>query len=113
SGFRTPCGNPADHFFFVAELYFFMILVMLVGPGLIRQDLRFNAIPLYFSRPLRRFDCFVGKLGVIGYFLALVPMVPAVLAYVLGVMFSLDFSVFRDTWRVLAAMSAYGFAVRV
>ena len=42
------------------------LLVLLVGPSLISQDLRFNAIPLYFSRPLRRFDYFVGKLGVIG-----------------------------------------------
>ena len=28
---------------------------------------------------------------------------PAVLAYLLGVLFSLDFSVFKDTWRLLAA----------
>ena len=36
----------------------------------ISQDLRFNALPLYFSRPLRRIDYFLGKLGVIGFFLA-------------------------------------------
>jgi ABC-2 type transport system ATP-binding protein len=82
--FRLPIWNAAYHFFFTAEMFFFMILVMLVGPGLISQDLRFNAIPLYFSRPLRRIDYFVGKLGVIGYFLALVAIVPAVFAFVLG-----------------------------
>lgn len=111
--FRLPIWNAAYHFFFTAEMFFFMILVMLVGPGLISQDLRFNAMPLYFSRPLRRFDYFVGKLGVIGYFLALVAIVPAVFAYVLGVMFSLDFSVFKDTWRLLAASIAYGLVVVV
>src|SRR5262245_33477365 len=111
--FRMPVWNAAYHFFFFAEMYFFMILVMLVGPGLISQDLRFNAIPLYFSRPLRRIDYFVGKLGVIGYFLALVAIVPAVLAYVLGVLFSLDFSVLKDTWRLLVASIAYGLVVVV
>ena len=74
-----------------------MILVLLVGPGLISQDLRFNALPLYFSRPLRRFDYFLGKLGVIGFFLGAVAIVPAVVAYVLGVVFSLDLGVVRDT----------------
>ena len=34
-----------------------------INPSL-HKNLRFNAIPLYFSRPLRRFDYFVGKLGV-------------------------------------------------
>jgi hypothetical protein len=93
--FRVPIWNFAYHVFFSIEMFFSMILVVLVGPGLISQDLRFNAMPLYFSRPLRRIDYFLGKLGVIGFFLAAVTIVPAALAYVLGVLFSLDFSVLR------------------
>jgi ABC-2 type transport system permease protein len=111
--FRVPMWNICYHFFFWVEMFFSMILVLLVGPGLISQDLRFNAMPLYFSRPLRRFDYFVGKLGVIGFFLGGVAILPAVLAYVLGVMFSLDFGVFKDTWRILAASIAYGLVVVV
>ena len=76
-----------------------MLLVLVVGPDLVSQDLRFNALPLYFSRPLRRIDYFLGKLGVIALFLAAVAVVPAVAAYLLGVAFSLDFAVVRDTWR--------------
>ncbi len=109
--FRQPIWNIAFHFFFAVEMFFSMILVMLVGPGLVSQDLRFNAIPLYFSRPLRRFDYFLGKLGVIGFFLGLVAIAPAVFAYVLGVLFSLDLSVIKDTWRILAASIAYGFVI--
>ena len=45
-----------------------MFLVLLVGPELISQDLRFNAMPLYFARPVRRLDYFVGKLGVIAVY---------------------------------------------
>lgn len=109
--FRVPVWNAAFHFFFSFQMFFSMLLVMLVGPGLISQDLRFNAIPLYFSRPLRRIDYFLGKLGVIGYFLGMVTIVPAVLAYLLGLLFSLDLSVVADTWRLLAASIGFGLIV--
>jgi ABC-2 type transport system permease protein len=111
--FRYPMWNMAFHFFFSVEMFFSMILVVLVGPGLISQDLRFNAMPLYFSRPLTRFDYFLGKLGVIGFFLGMVAIVPAVLAYVLGLLFSLDLSVVKDTWRLLAASIVYGLVIVV
>jgi ABC-2 type transport system permease protein len=88
-----------------------MILVLLVGPGLISQDLRFNAVPLYLSRPLRRFDYFAGKLGVIALYLAVVAIVPALLAYALGICFSLDLSIVRDTGRIVAASIGYGVLV--
>ena len=64
-----------------------------MGPNLISQDLRYNALPLYFSRPLRRIDYFVGKLGVIVALLGMVIIVPAVVAYVLGLLFSLDITI--------------------
>jgi hypothetical protein len=81
------------------------------GPGLISQDLRFNALPLYFARPLTRRDYFLGKLGVIGYLVALVAVGPAVFAYVVGVCFSLDLRVIPDTWTVLVGSVAYGLVV--
>ena len=70
--YRVEVWTLAYHYFLLTELRFSMILVLLVGPNLISQDLRFNALPLYFSRPLRRIDYFLGKLGVIVVFLGLV-----------------------------------------
>jgi ABC-2 type transport system permease protein len=106
--YRGTIWTLAFHYFLQTELFFSMVLVLLVGPSLISQDLRFNAIPLYFSRPLRRIDYFVGKLGVIGVFLAAVAIMPAVLAWCLGVLFSLDLSIFKDTIRLLLATIVYG-----
>jgi ABC-2 type transport system permease protein len=99
--------------FFVFETFFAMLLVLAVGPDLVSQDLRFNAMPLYFSRPIRRIDYFLGKLGVIGFFLAAVAVVPAVAAYLLGVGFSLDLGIFRDTWRLLVGSIAFGLVIVV
>lgn len=107
-GFRTEFWTIALGRFFDVELFFAMLLVLLVGPELISQDLRFNAIPLYLSRPVRRFDYFAGKLGVIACYLAAVTLVPILLAFALGYGFSLDPTIIRDTWRILVASLAYG-----
>src|SRR5262249_42342453 len=101
----------AFQYFFQFEMFFSMIIVLLIGPSLVSQDLRFNAFPLYFSRPLRRVDYFAGKLGVIGFFLCAVAVAPALLAYLLGICFSLDLTVLRDTWRLLAGSVGYGLVV--
>src|SRR3984893_3901645 len=90
-----------------------MFLILLVGPSLISQDLRFNALPLYFSRPLRRIDYFLGKLGVIVSFLGMVMIVPSVVAYILGLLFSLDISILRDTFGILLASITYGLIISV
>jgi ABC-2 type transport system permease protein len=99
--------------FFKVELFYIMLLVVISGPNLISRDLRFNALPLYFSRPLTRWDYFLGKLGVIAAIVAAVSVVPAVAAYVLGVCFSLDLSVIRDTWYLLPASILYGLVIVV
>jgi ABC-type transport system involved in multi-copper enzyme maturation permease subunit len=109
--FRLTLWALAFRIFFQVEIYFVMILVMMIGPGLISQDLRFNALPLYFSRPVRRVDYFVGKLGIIAYFLGLVTIVPAVAAWLLGGLFSLDFTVFLATAHILLGVVVYGLVV--
>lgn len=109
--FRGTIWTLAFHFFLSAEVLLSLILTLMVGPDLISQDLRFNAFPLYFSRPLRRFDYFLGKLGIIAAFIGAVTIVPAAIAYVVGVAFSLDLSVLRDTWRVLVASVGYGLVI--
>jgi ABC-2 type transport system permease protein len=106
--YRGAVWTIAFHVFFGFETFFSMLLVLAVGPDLVSQDLRFNAMPLYFSRPLRRIDYFAGKLGVIAFFLSAVAIAPASAAYVLGVAFSLDVGVVRDTWRLLAGSVAFG-----
>ncbi len=58
-------------------------------------------------------DYFVGKLGVIGWFLGLVVILPSLIAYVLGLSFSLDVTILRDTFPLLVACLAYGAIVVV
>jgi ABC-2 type transport system permease protein len=109
--FRVAIWTICYQFFFGVVMIISMLLVVFVGPRLVSQDLRFNAMPLYFSRPLRRFDYFLGKLGVIAAFLSLVAIVPSIVAWILGAAFSLDLSVIRDTFPVMLGAVAYGVVI--
>lgn len=111
--YRVEFWTICFHYFFRWQLPFSMLVVLLVGPGLISLDLRFNALPLYFSRPLRRIDYFVGKLGVVGWFLAMVIIFPPVIAYVFGLAFSLDLTIIKDTLPLLLASVAYAVVIVV
>lgn len=106
--FRSEAWAIAFSIFLLAETYAAMILVVIVGPNLISQDMRFNAMPLYLSRPVTRLDYFAGKLATIAAFLAGIMIVPAILSYVIGVAFSLNYRVFADTFWIVPACMAYG-----
>jgi ABC-2 type transport system permease protein len=111
--YRVEIWTICFHFFLQYELLFAMFLVLLVGPNLISQDLRYNALPLYLSRPLRRIDYFAGKLGVIVALLGMTIIAPSIMAYVLGLLFSLDVSIVRDTFGILVASITYGLVIAV
>jgi ABC-type transport system involved in multi-copper enzyme maturation permease subunit len=109
--YRSAAWTLAYSTFFRVEMFFIMLLVVLAGPSLISRDLRFNALPLYFARPLTRLDYFLGKLGVIAALVAAVAVGPAVFAYLIGVCFSLDLSVVKDTYPLLLGSIAYGLLI--
>jgi ABC-2 type transport system permease protein len=113
SEFRVPVWTFLLFFFFQIQPFFSMLLVLVVGPALISQDLRFNAVPLYYSRPLTRADYFLGKLGVIAGYLGAVTVLPLTLAYVLGIIFSADVTVIRDTFRLYLAGIVYSTVIIV
>jgi ABC-2 type transport system permease protein len=111
--YRTEVWTICYRYFLLYELEFSMLLVLIAGPALISQDLRYNALPLYFSRPLRRIDYFLGKLGTVVGLLAMITIVPGIIAYVLGLLFSLDATIIRDTYRILIASVAYGLCIAI
>lgn len=111
--YRIDVWTLCFHYFLKVELWLSMLLILVVGPNLISQDLRFNALPLYFSRPLRRIDYVLGKLGVIMVFLAMILILPSIVAYLLGLAFSLDITIVKDTFGLLLAAVLYGLVIVV
>lgn len=87
-----------------------VLMVMVVGvisPPLISQDIRSRAFLLYFSRPLTRAEYLFGKLASLWAYLAVISTVPALALYLLGVLLSPNLGVVAATWdmplRILAA----------
>lgn len=78
-----------------------VLMVMVVGviaPPLISQDIRSRAFLLYFSRPLTRAEYLLGKLASLWAYLALISAVPAIALYLLGILLSPNLSVISATW---------------
>jgi hypothetical protein len=71
-----------------------------IAPSLIARDVRSRAFLLYFSRPIGRLDYMFGKLMIPAIFLVLVTTAPSLVLYLIGVLFSPDFSVIWNTWDV-------------
>ena len=71
--------------FMYVQAGFAVFLAALAGPGLIAPDLANNALPLYFSRPLTRWNYALARLTVLVGMLSVVTWVPGLLLFGLQV----------------------------
>ncbi|WP_373650625.1 ABC transporter permease [Schlesneria sp. DSM 10557] len=85
-------------FFRYPQAVLMVLVVGLISPPLISQDIRSRAFLLYFSRPLTRSEYVLGKMGSLWTFLCLISGVPALVLYFIGVMLSPSISVVLTTW---------------
>lgn len=89
------------------QLVWFIVLGIFPGTGLIANDLKWNAIQLYLSKPLTRIDYVVGKLAILCTFLLGVTLVPGLLLFALELGFSSDFSFIAKYWWVPLSITGY------
>lgn len=76
--------------YFTSNFLLFMMVMILVfcGAGLIADDLKYNSLQLYFSRPLKKRDYFLGKVSVVAFFLLILTLVPGIIFFVMKLVFS-------------------------
>ncbi len=84
-----------------------VVVVGIVAPPLISQDLRTRAYLIYFARPISRLEYIAGKMGVVAFYLLSIATLPTLVLYFLGLMLSPSLDVVLSTWdlplRVLLA----------
>jgi len=99
--------------YFTGDFLLFMMVMILVfcGSGLISDDLKHNSLQLYFSRPLKKSQYFLGKASVVFFFLFMVTLVPGLVFFVMKLIFSgnLDFFI-SYPWLPLSIIG-YSFLV--
>ena len=67
---------------------FTFFITIFTGAGLIANDLRANALQIYLSKPMGRFEYIAGKFGVLAFFLLLVTWLPATMLLVIQIVFA-------------------------
>jgi ABC-type transport system involved in multi-copper enzyme maturation permease subunit len=67
---------------------FTFFITIFTGAGLIANDMRANALQIYLSKPLGRFEYIAGKFGVLAFFLLLVTWLPATMLLVIQIVFA-------------------------
>jgi len=101
--------NPAFFKTYYSIDFLMMALVVLMlfsGAGLIADDLKHNALQLYFARPIRKRDYFLGKAGVLWFFLLILTLVPGLLFILFKLIFSGSFALLRSyPWLPLSVLA--------
>lgn len=89
------------------EFLLFMIVMIMVfcGAGLISDDLKYNSLQLYFSRPLKKRHYFLGKAAIIVFFLFMVTLVPGIVFILMKLIFSGNLKFFQQyPWLIVSIL---------
>lgn len=102
--------NPGFFFGFIEKQFFFLMLMLVfAGGGLIANDKRLKALNLYFSKPVSFWDYLIGKSCILGFFGALITLVPALLLFLMRLAFSQDMVFLSNYYWVPFSSLAYTF----
>jgi ABC-type transport system involved in multi-copper enzyme maturation permease subunit len=95
--------------YFTNDFLLFIIVIILIfcGAGLISDDLKYNSLQLYFARPLKKKDYFLGKVSVIVFFLFIITLVPGLVLFLMKLLFSGSFRFFLSFPGLPLAIIAY------
>jgi ABC-type transport system involved in multi-copper enzyme maturation permease subunit len=84
--FREVLWRSVFIFMIQVQLFWVMVLVARVGPGLIANDIKARALPIYFARPITPSTYLLGKWMVAATFIGLVTVAPNLAALIFGVL---------------------------
>ena len=109
------------NFLYVQGLIFAFFTTLFAGPGLISPDLRNNALPLYFSRPLTRTEYIAGKASVLALVLSLMTWVPGLVLWLFQAVLAggswwsdnlrLAVGLFVGSWMLIAVLTLLALSI--
>lgn len=95
------------------QLFWVLAMLLYAGSGLISNDLRCNALPIYFSKPISRTDYLLGKLGVLCFFLLAVTLIPGLILWIAHLLFAGSWQAFQENSWIGAAILTYSLILAV
>lgn len=113
--------SQAFYMFVRVQGVFAFFLTLLVAPGLVAPDLAHNALPLYLSRPFKRWEYVLGKMTVLTVLMSLVTWVPGLVLFFFQVQLAggewltrfafLAPAIFIGSWVWILVLSLLGLAL--
>jgi hypothetical protein len=86
SDYRLPIWQSVFVLMVKVQLFYLLIVIGQLGAGLISADLKTNALPIYFARPITPLSYLLGKWLTIGVFIALAMLVPNLAGLAAGIL---------------------------
>ncbi|MHC4598483.1 MAG: ABC transporter permease subunit [Planctomycetota bacterium] len=114
ASFRSLIWSLLIHFFMhYTQIFCVMIMVAIVGPKLVSEDIKTRALSLYFSKPLTRVDYIAGKLAVIAFWVGMVTLVPSLTLYGVSILFSPSLETLVQTIHIVPKILGYSLLLMV
>ena len=92
------------------SVFLIALVVVFGGSGLISNDLKYNALSLYLSKPISWIDYLIGKFVAIGVLLASMTLVPALLLFIQQALLS-DTPFFQENYWLILSIIIYSLVV--
>jgi ABC-2 type transport system permease protein len=106
AAFLAPTAETFREFLNQQQIFVLFVTVS-VGAGLIANDRRANALQIYLSKPLSRWEYVFGKLTVLLVFLLLVTWLPAIALLIVQILLAGNLTFIRDHVYLLPAISVF------
>ena len=108
AAFLKPTPQTFRQFLAQQNVFVFFVTVY-VGAGLVANDRRANALQIYLSKPLSRYEYVFGKLAVLMTFQLMITWLPAIVLLVVQMAFAGSFAFLRDNLFLFPAITIYAF----
>lgn len=95
------------------QLFWVAITISRIGPGLIADDIKTRALPIYFAKPINPFTYLLGKWLVVATYIALLTLLPNVLALIFAVLLTGGLATTGATLSLALQLVVAGFGVMV
>ncbi len=106
AAFLAPRADTFREFLDQQGVFVFFVTIY-VGAGLIANDRRANALQLYLSKPLTRFEYVAGKMAILFLFLLLVTWAPAISLLIVQIAFAGSFTFLAQHLFLLPAITLF------
>jgi len=111
SDYRLPIWQSVFMLMIKVQMFYLLIVIGQLGAGLISSDLKTNALPIYFARPITPWSYLLGKWLAIGVFISLAMLIPNLAGLAAGILVVGNPGTWWQTLGLAANLTAIGVGV--